>query len=502
MTVPVSLNCVRRGFYMDSVALMRHSRTVGSLPGIVQAAMMIGSATNKSLMEEAGLLTEEGRTAGPNDLIIAICAETAEGGIGALDEAEALLDRVEARGSGSGEYRPRSIDTAVQALPGANLALVSVPGEFAADEARKAMRRGLHVMMFSDNVPLEEEIALKREARERGLLMMGPDCGTAIINGVPLGFANAVPRGPVGIVAASGTGLQEVATLLARHGTGISHGIGVGGRDLKEGVGGIMTLMAIDALDRDPATERIVLISKPPAPAAARSILDRVAESSKRFTICFLGLGASAVPDNARVVATLTAAAEDVLGSAFPSLTVTNDAAAAGLGSGRRVVRGLYCGGTLCAEAQVVLCGAGLAIRSNAPIEGALPMAGLAPTDHAIVDLGADEYTVGRPHPMIDPAIRDDLLRDTLAAPEVAVVLLDVVIGTGAHDDPAGSIAAAMAGKPQPGGPLVLASVTGTEEDRQVYSEQAARLARAGVLVAPSNSRAAEIAAAIVRSRR
>src|SRR5580704_9603583 len=97
-------------------------------------------------------------------------------------------------------------------------------------------------MIFSDNVPIAEEASLKHEARERGLMVMGPDCGTAIIGGVPLAFANAVPRGDIGIIGASGTGIQEVSTLIARAGRGVRHAIGTGGRDMHAEVGGLTTL--------------------------------------------------------------------------------------------------------------------------------------------------------------------------------------------------------------------------------------------------------------------
>ena len=293
MSEPAVVNRVRQNFYLDSVALMRLSQRAAALPGVETAALMIGSESNKRVMSEAGLLAEEGRSAGANDLIIAVRGKNLEIGEAALGEAESYLDSSSLRGGGAGpmgEVSPKSLDTALGALPGASLAVISVPGEFAAEEARKALRRGLHVMIFSDNVSVADEISLKEEARDRGLFLMGPDCGTAIIGGVPIAFANEVPRGGVGIVSASGTGLQEVSSLIARSGGGVSHGIGVGGRDLSEAVGGLMTLSAIDALDQDEGTKRIVLISKPPAPDIAARILERVGKSAKPFTICFFGI--------------------------------------------------------------------------------------------------------------------------------------------------------------------------------------------------------------------
>ena len=493
------LNRVRHGFYLDSVALMRHSQAVAALVGIETASMMIGSQSNKGIMEDAGLLADEGRAAEPNDLIIAVRAESAEAGAAALVEAEALLDRPAAAGGKAGAWHPKSLETALEALPGANLALISIPGEFAAEEARQALARGLHVMIFSDNVTIEDERALKEEARRRGLLVMGPDCGTALIGGVPLAFANEVPRGSIGLVSASGTGLQEVSCLIARGGKGVSHGIGVGGRDLGDKVGGLMTLMAIDALDADAGTRHIVLISKPPSDAVAKTVLARVAESPKTFTICFLGLVTIDLPANAAMAPTLEAAAAHALDNTLSDLSPDEEARAAdlakGMDEGRRWIRALFAGGTMCAETQVIFRGAGETVRSNVPIPGALPL-GDAAAGHSAIDLGADEYTVGRPHPMIDPAVRNDVLRVALAEPAAAVVLLDMVIGHGAHADPAGDLAGVLQGA-RNGGPVVIASVTGTEDDPQVYSGQIVKLRKAGVMVAPSNARATALALAV-----
>ena len=494
----IALCRVRRGFYMDSAALMRLSQTIAALPGIAQAALMVGSPSNKRLMAEAGLLGGSGETAGPNDLVIAVRAINAGAGEAALAEAEALLDRPRKPQGDAGAYRPRSLAAALDLLGGADLALISVPGEFAADEARKALRQNLHVMIFSDNVPLAEEKALKEEARERGLLLMGPDCGSAIIAGAPLGFANAVPRGAIGIVAASGTGLQEVTCLIARAGSGISHAIGVGGRDLDAAIGGIGTLAAIDALDNDPATAAIVIISKPPADDVARRVLERVGRSSKPFTICFLGLEPTTLPANAREAATLRDAAELALGrgeSERPvAATKTTPPAA-----GRRWLRGLYSGGTLCAEAQIVLRRAGERSYSNAPVPGGEAFPTGEAAGHRLIDLGADEYTLGKPHAIIDPMMRLPHLTQALGDPTVAVVLLDIVLGYGAHRDPAAAIVEAVAAAPA-NRPAIVASICGTAEDKQGYDAQIAKLTAAGIVVASSNAAAAEHALAIVKS--
>lgn len=491
---------IRRGFYLDSVALMRLSREVAAMEGVVEAALMMGSPSNLAIMRDAGLIGPD-CDARPNDLVLAIKARDAASAAAARDAALAGLDRPKAAAGGADAWRPRSIAAAVGALPAANLALISVPGDFAAAEARKALRRGLNVMMFSDNVGLADELSLKREARERGLLMMGPDCGTAIIGGVPLAFANRLRRGGIGIIGASGTGTQEVSCLISEAGGGISHAIGVGGRDLKREIGGLTTMTAMDLLDADPATTSVVLISKPPHEEVARKVVARIAASAKPWVVCFLGAGKLALPPNARQAASLRDAAELALGRPVGA-GFDNAAAARGASGARRAgrIEGLFSGGTLAAEAQLVLRAAGRQVVSNAPVPGVgEPGQGDAGHDR-IIDLGDDEYTRGRPHPMIDPSVRDDMLRAALNDPAVAVVLVDLVIGFGAHPDPAGHLAAIVAAA-GPGHAPVVASVTGTAGDPQDRARQAAALAQAGIAVAPSNHHACGLALALATAR-
>jgi len=453
--MPFVLNRVERGRYLDSVALMRLSRRLSALPGIEEASLMIGSPSNKALLREAGLLAAEGEQAGANDLVVAVRASDERLGREALQTALSFERQVFHSES---MPRTRGLASALDALPGANLALISVPGEFAMAEARKALNAGLHALVFSSGVPLEEERALKLVAREKRLLLMGPDCGTALIAGTPLAFANAVPRGDVGIVSASGTGLQEVSCLLARMGKGVSHGIGVGGRDLDERVGALATLDAIDALEQDAMTTTIVLISKPPAPHVAEQVLQRLARCRKKTVVCFLGL------DRPGLAPTLLAAAEMAAGA-----RIQDEKQQAGKSKGK--VRALYCGGTLCSEAELIFRRRGL-------------------KGHTFIDLGDDRYTRGRPHPMIDPEIRNAHVGAAAADPAVGVILLDVVLGYGAHADPAGIL-------PKVSAKTVVASVTGTDDDPQVRSRQVAKLREAGVLVAPSNAQAAELAASL-----
>jgi FdrA protein len=492
----VVVNEVLRGFYLDSVALLRMSQSLVALDGVDEAAMMMGSPSNRQIMADAGILDATGEAAEGGDLVIGIRAESQDAADSALTEARAILEQSSAAKGGGEAWRPRSVRSAVKAMPEANFALISVPGDFAISEARKALRRGLHVMIFSDNVPVADEAALKQEALACGRLVMGPDCGTAIINGTPLAFANAVPQGSIGVIGASGTGIQEVTCLIGENGGGISHAIGVGGRDLSDAVGGITTLMALDLLDRDPATQHIVLISKPPSAAVAAEVIDRIGASQKAFTVCFVGGSDASLPANATAAPTLKAAAENALGGTAIGAGFDLAGEAVSPGSGGTMIRGLFSGGTLCAEAQIVLQAAGEAVGSNAPGPGTEALG--SASAHQLIDLGADEYTQGRPHPMIEPSVRDDALTAAVTDASVGVILLDVVLGYGAHDDPAGHLIASLG---DTAGKRVVASVTGTEQDPQRRSAQIAKLEKAGVAVAPSNADAASLALACLRTK-
>lgn len=493
---------LRPQFYLDSVALMRMSRTLVNEAGVQDAAMMMATPANVEILRNADLLDLTAGAAadaamGPGDLILTVRADSAAQAVSALEVAEQLLSQPQQVGK-SQTWQPRSLRSAVATHPEANLVLISVPGAFAVSEARKAIRRGLHAMIFSDNVPVEEEAALKQEARELGVLVMGPDCGTCVINGVPLAFANQLPRGDIGIVGASGTGIQEVSCLLAGMGQGISHAIGVGGRDMSGTVGGISTLMAIDALEADDATRHVVIVAKPPAEDVARVVLKKIAESSKTYTVCFIGGEQPQLPDNAQWAGSLTSAAEQAAGRTLTAADSDASASAQTKNEGS-LIRGLFCGGTLCAEAQVMCKAAGMSVTSNAAIPSVSTEP--SPDTHTLIDLGADEYTQGKPHPMIDPAVRDALLTEALADSRVAVVLLDVVIGYGAHADPAGQLIASLPAQFADSGIPVIASVTGTDTDPQVRSRQVALLEGHGVQVAASNAHAAQLAIEQIRRR-
>jgi FdrA protein len=494
------------------------ARELTRLPGVRDAAVIMATEANKAILREAGLLTAEVERAGANDLAIAVSLDNGAGDV--LAEAEKLLHQKRETGE-AGEFRPKTIRGAVKSHPQANVAVISVAGRYAADEAWDALRQDLHVLLFSDNVSLEDEVALKQYARDHGLLLMGPGAGTAILNGMALGFANVLPAGPVGIVSAAGTGLQEVSTLLARQGVGITQGIGTGGRDLSEAVGGIMMLEALKALQADPATETITLISKPPAPAVVKTALEQVEAGDKPVVLCLMGGDPDAVSPvaNAIFARTLQEAAllaAQVSGADMAGVAEIQEKEAADLSQqagrlrarlnpGQRYLRGLFSGGTLCYEAQVIWRDQlKQPVLSNAPLAKTNRLVDSTHSQgHTAVDLGEEEFTVGRPHPMIDNDLRIRRLLQEARDPEVAVILLDVVLGYGSHPDPAAELGpavrqarqvAAEAGREL----LVVASVTGTEQDPQGFNRQVETLQAAGVVVADSNAAAARLAGMLV----
>ena len=490
----VLFNEVRKGIYLDSVALMRVSAEISALSGIEEAVFMIGTPSNIDIMRNAGMLDATGEEAGPNDLVVAIRADRKASINRAIAHAEKSMQGGQ-RAESSDTHRARTLNGAHKNQADANLALISTPGDYAGLEAQTALELGLNVMIFSDNVPLERELQLKQYAHDNNLLVMGADCGTAYINGVPLAFANAVNRGTVGVISASGTGLQEFSVLVHRAGGGIKHGIGVGGRDLSDSIGGISTLTAIDLLANDDEVKQIVLISKPPGEATAKVVFDKLTGCGKPVIACVFGIQANQLPDGIQHARTLRAAAQLAQPDTTLAATAIDPqplATAISANPARQVLAGLYTGGTLCNEALLILNAAGIQCASNISSSA-------SDAPHRLLDLGADEYTVGRPHPMIEPAVRTPLLQEAINDQQTAIILLDVVLGYGAHEDPAASIIESIAAA-SADLPVIVASVCGTDEDPQNYHRQRTRLEAAGVIVCNSNSEAAELCAGLLNS--
>jgi len=491
---------VFRDTYVDSVIQLAASRAMNELDGVDWAAAAMATPANLRTLAEEGFSTDDLGSA--NDLFLAVRGRDDDVVQDALSAgADSMFASRAAGGGATPAVRAhRTIGRAVRELPGSNVAVVSVPGEYAALEAHEALTAGLDVLLFSDNVSIPDEVALKERAAGLGRLLMGPGAGTAMLGGVGLGFANVVRPGPVGIVAAAGTGAQEAMSLLDRWGVGVSAVIGLGGRDLSDAVDGTMAKAAIASLRADPGTDVIFLVSKPPAERVARAVL--ATADGFPLVAALVGGAADAEVGGRQPTRTLEGGALavlDVLGVDRPDVVgdleqrVTR--AGESLDADRTLIRGLFSGGTLCYESLVILGDTVGPVYSNVPLEPSLRVPA-PPGSHICLDLGEEEYTVGRPHPMIDPAARLEMLDEQASDPAVAVVLLDVVLGYGSHEDPASELASACARAVQQG-VVVVAYVLGTQSDPQDYARQREILRRAGCIVTETAARASLAAAAV-----
>ncbi len=507
---------IKKGAYFDSVSLMQVARKINAIGGVIDSAVVMATRENKGIIKASGLLTPEILKAGDSDLAIAVSARAPAAAEAALKAADELLNKKPPQAGSGADRKAAGLDDAVRTLDGANLAVISVAGRFAGALAAACLEKNLNVMLFSDNVTLETELALKKTAVKKGLLLMGPDCGTAIINGAPIAFANSVRRGNIGVVAASGTGLQEVTVLISNEGAGISQAIGAGSRDVKQEIGALTLLQGLKMLAADPATEVLLIVSKPPHPEILRKIAAGIKKIKKPVVAVFLGGGIKEkIKDDFYPAKTLEEAAYKAvclakgwkLGKAREMIydmtlkvgELARKEAAKKKKSSR--LRGLFSGGTFVSEAQVILPGLIGPIWSNAPLDKKWKLINsLKLSGHAVIDMGADEFTVGRPHPMIDFSLRNKMIISEAAKPEVSALLLDVVLGYGSNSKPLEDILPPITEAFARNRELsVVASVTGTEADPQVRSKVVKGLEAAGVLVMPSNAGACRLAGEIIR---
>lgn len=475
----VTKSQVRPGAYFDSVVLMQLQRNLLTLPGVEDAGVVMATPANLELLADSDLLNSDGKSAKPEDLLIVIRAAKNHDADAALGKVDELLKQ--RRSSVSFAFRPRSLAGAVKNLPSAEWVLISVPGRYAAKVADEALDLGKHVFLYSDNVLLEDEIRLKKKAVEKNLLVMGPDCGTAIVNGIGLGFANRVRRGPIGLVAASGTGLQTVTTQIHNLGSGVSQAIGTGGRDLKSDVGALSMLQGLHYLSADTDTKVIVLVSKPPDIGVAARLLAAAHQISKPIIVDFIGFAPPAAQiGNLHFAAGLDQAAKLAVDlSKLPTPAKSEPAVILGY------LRGLFSGGTLAYEILNGLQLFLLPIYSNVPIRAEQELDNpLDSKANTILDLGEDDFTVGRLHPMMDNDLRLRRMKQEAEDKEVGMILLDVVLGEGSHLNPAGELAPAIAAHRKARKDLdFVALVVGTDEDPQKLDEQIAQLLNAGAKV-------------------
>jgi FdrA protein len=509
---------IRRNQYYDSVFLMGINRRLSEARGVQQTAALMGSDTNKRLLSDIGIRDAQIDAAQPNDLIVAIIADTPDDVHEALGRMDEWFETSQESAPAFGLHR---LEDGLAQRPDANLVVISIPGEYAAREARKALEAGLNVFLFSSNVSVDDELSLKQFASQQGLVVMGPDCGTSLIGGVGIGFANAVRQGSIGAVGASGTGLQEFTCQVHNAGFGISHAIGTGSHDLSDRIGGLTTLAALDALEADPQTEAVALISKLPAARALKKVSERVMTYKKPVIGCFLGTrfrpdGTSAVHQSARTIDEAVQLA--LMASAGRRPQPAQDSCASDEANWlprereawaprQQYVRGLFAGGTFCYQTQQILRDANIAVNSNAPLHQRHKLADPDKSrQHTAVDMGDDYYTLGRPHPMIDATLRRKRILSEARDPEVAILLLDFILGYNVSRDPVGevldAIVEARKTAQKRGGHLtVVASICGTEDDPQDLNLQARILREAGALVFLSNARAAAFCGKLLNRR-
>lgn len=518
---------VKSNYYRDSLNLLKISDIMKrSSSGIVEAVVIMGTKTNKAVLVKLGFPSTKINQATESDLIIAIEAVDKGSVDSALRKVEELL-----HSDGSSDTsnlvseNPTDLDSALVSMSNANLALISIPGEYVKDLSIKLSNEGIHQQIFSDHVPLDDELTIKEYAAKKGVLVLGPGAGTSIINGKGIGFSNVLRRGPVGIIAAAGTGLQEVSSLLDQCDIGVAYGLGVGANDPKEKIGGLMMLEALKVLEELPDIEIMTIVSKPPSPRAKKQIIDYIVKhGKKKYVLAFLGGGHDdSLPNSTKSkivqVTTLASAVFAVAGLTSNELykqslvrlriepEILQRSVAKewkGFGQQQKYIRALYTGGTFAYETQVILNGILKDLFSNAPTGRTkkLPQSSKS-KKHSILDLGEEEFTQGRPHPMIDPTIRRLRLVEESQDPEVGVVMMDFVLGYGSNPDPVGAVLKEIGqvkATARKGGRYlsIVTHVCGTKGDPQGYDESVRKLENVGALVFPTNALAAIASAQII----
>ncbi len=489
---------IRPNAYQDSINLMLLTNRINELDGIEKSSIMMGTDANKDIFKNSGLLTDEAAAANPSDMVIVL--DTEDEGVyqNALDEIDVFLSDLSSKKAEKGQSNEAtSWEEAVALLPEANLALFSTPGEYTPIEIERALNLGLSVFSFTDNISIEDELRLKQLAHEKGLLLMGPDCGTGIISGVPLAFTNAVRGGNIGIVGASGTGIQEVSCLIDTFGGGVLHAIGTGGRDLSETIGAITTKDAIVALGTDADTDVIVVISKPPAPQVRDEVLDLLKKINKPSVAVFIGEQASEHNGNVYMASTLTeaafAAVELAKGATSVKKPLPEGADTEQVVSDEKKIVGLYSGGTFATEAATLISKTldlGKLLKKDGYI--------LRVDGYDIIDLGDDVYTQGKPHPMIDPDTRIQMMREYASHEDTGIILMDCVLGYGCHPDMASALAPVIEECLQKNPELkFVVSVCGTESDIQGLTRSMNILKDAGAEVTNSNEEAIRLTLAL-----
>jgi len=506
---------IKKGAYYDSVTLMLVTKEINKMSGVEDSSIVMGTKENLSILENAGLLIAEIEKAEDSDMLIVVKAKDENLLNNAINAVDGLLKDIRNKKDKGEIATPKSFESAFALMPEANLSLISIAGKYAATEAQKAIENNMHVMIFSDNVSIEEELKLKKMANAKNLLVMGPDCGTAIINGIPLAFANVVNQGHIGIVGASGTGIQEVTSIISMNGGGISQAIGTGGRDIKKEIGGIMFISALKALAIDENTKVICLISKPPHEEVLQKIAQEIKSIKKPVVAIFIGANKDLIEKSGAI------AAESLEEAALFSVALEKnkpiDAVKANQNARNKEIqtmatkmakqtkgkylRGLFSGGTLCDEAQLAMKNKIGNIYSNTPLHIDFKLKDVWKSkEHTILDLGDDEFTAGRPHPMIDFSLRNKRIIEESKDKDVAIILLDVVLGYGANMQPDEELVPAISQAKEISPNIqFICSITGTDKDPQNLNKVKTALEKIGVIVMPSNIAASNLCLNIIQ---
>jgi FdrA protein len=498
---------IRKNEYRDSYYLMRLSNEISSWAGVRQATVIMGTPNNKQILEQLGLFSAAVESASSDDLIIAVELESSLD----INQFESDFEQIFTRDQGVGQRGQlhHNLESALDENPDANLVVISTPGNQAVELAREALRRGKHVFCFSHHISLEEELELKRIAIDQQLLMMGPDCGTSILDGIGYGFANKVRLGNIGLVSASGSGLQEVSTLIHRGGGGVSQAIGVGGRDMLSPIDGLMSVQAIKMIAQESLTDCLVILGKKSSTRGRQTILKAARKTGLPIIANFYNENDLPIQNGKFIFAETyeecAMRALETVGQEWNIPTEGNqakewvDSNLARISPGQWAIRGLFSGGSLCREAAIILAGNGLLIQTD-PNSTNKPMV----SSHVLVDLGEEQYTEGRPHPFIDSRLRNLEIKKAYSDPDVAVILLDIVLGWGCSPDPAGDVVRAMdeASIHMKNSPGIICSICGTSDDYQGYEDQKNKLVATGVYVAETNAAATRLALALTTALR
>ena len=498
--------------YRDSVFLMKISSEISKIEGVIEASAMMATERNKDLFKKSNLSNEKVENALSDDLVIAIRAENDDILQDALDKANKMLSETLKSEKSDNESKIINLETALKKDENANVLLVSCAGDYAKYEAAMGLTAGLNIMLYSDNISVEDELALKKRAHEKGLIVMGPDCGTSIINGIPLAFGNKVNNGPVGVVGASGTGIQEVVSLLDRYGCGITQAFGTGGRDPKNEIGGITMMDCLDIINNDENTKVILIVSKPPCEKVLNKIADFIKNTTKPTVVNFAGQDNCDIIENAggyycnslrkaAMTAYSLATKKEINDELFAGIDMKKlDKDIKEIAGSRKYLRGIYSGGSLCYEAMYEATKMISDIFSNTPLAHVKKLNDVNNSQmNTFLDMGEDEFTVGKPHPMIDPTIKCKRITKELNDEEVAIVLTDCVIGYGSNENPAQALAEAINSCNDQNKAIMVASICGTEKDFQFYSKQVEILNNAGIYVAQSNYQAIKLCEYILK---